>query len=120
MMGLSGNTSSGDGEDHQTKTSEEYSTEHAGRQSRACFLVHNVHPPPLQDVYQYKIRQKQDHKDFAAVQVEDAKGKSDPGYRAERESCGKTAECSLAGCSAERDFFGEVIGKKGKKQKREA
>ena len=40
----------GDGEDHQTKTSEEYSTECCGRQRRACFLVHNVHPPALQGV----------------------------------------------------------------------
>jgi hypothetical protein len=38
----------GDGEDHQAKTSEEYSTEYGCRQGRACFLVHNVHPPALQ------------------------------------------------------------------------
>ena len=45
---LQGATPLGDGEDHQAKTSEEYSTEYCGCQRRACFLVHNVHPPALQ------------------------------------------------------------------------
>ena len=49
-------TPSGDGEDHQAKSTEEYSTEYGCRSGRGCLLTHKVHPPSLQDVQQYKVR----------------------------------------------------------------
>src|SRR5437762_13819056 len=59
----------GDGENHQAKTSQEYSTEYRCCRSRTCFLSHKIHPPPLQQVQQHEIGEEQDHQDFSAVQV---------------------------------------------------
>src|SRR5881275_2658802 len=59
--GCSGKTSSGDGEDHQAKTSQEYSTEYRCSGGRAGLVSHNVHPPALEQVEQREIGQKQHH-----------------------------------------------------------
>src|SRR5579864_45051 len=120
MTGCSGNTSSGDGEDHQTKTSQEYSTEYGGCRSRTRFVSHNVHPPPLKQVQEHEIGQKQHHEDFAAVQIEEAEGEGGPGDGAERQSSGEPLAGAFVNGRAEANFFGEVIGKKREKKKGEA
>src|SRR5207237_10575867 len=98
-------TPSGDGEDHQAKSTEEYSTEYGCRSGRGCLLTHKVHPPSLQDVQQYKVRQEQDHEDFAAVQAEEAEGESDPGHGAAGQSGKKAAGRGRGGGGPEASFY---------------
>src|SRR5207253_10270917 len=79
--GCSGKTSSGDGEDHQAKTSQEYSTEYRCSGGRAGLVSHNVHPPALEQVEQREIGQKQHHEDFAAVEIQEADDQGQPRRR---------------------------------------
>src|SRR5579859_5453714 len=58
---------SGDGEDHQAKSSEKYSTEDRRRQCRPCFLAHNVHPHPLKHAEQPQEQREQNQQYRAAV-----------------------------------------------------
>src|SRR5215472_3305849 len=81
MPGCSGYTSSGDGEDHQTKTSQEYSTEYRGRRSGAGLLSHNVHPPALERVNQSKIRAEQHHQECPAMEIENTEREHTPGHQ---------------------------------------
>ena len=71
-------TPSGDGENHQAKTSQEYSTEYGGCRNRTGFLSHNIHPPPLQHMQEHEVGREQHHEDFTAVQIENARGERAP------------------------------------------
>ena len=83
-------------------------------------MSRNVHPPAFQDVQQYKRRQKQDHEDFSAVQIQEADSEGAPGDSAERQSGDEAARCPGVGRRAEADFFRDMVGEECKKEQREA
>src|SRR5216684_6728235 len=71
----------GDGEDHQAKSSQKYSTEDRCRQRRTGFPPHQVHPHPLEHKEQRQEHREQEQQDRAAVQHKDSKEKHEKRHK---------------------------------------
>src|SRR5438270_3289975 len=104
-----GATPSGDGEDHQAKTSQEYSTECGGCRNRTGFLSHHIHPPPLQDMQEHEVGREQHHEDFTAVQIENARGERAPRHCAKGQSSHESPCGPSQRRRSETNLFGDVI-----------
>src|SRR5260221_14512479 len=64
---------SGDGEDHQAETSEEYSTEDGCGHWRSGLSVYKIHPETLADEKEREVYREEDQQDGSAVKDEDPK-----------------------------------------------
>src|SRR4029077_1295501 len=84
--GPSGDRPLGDGENHQAKTSLNYSTEQRRRRRRSGFITHYVHGAPLYHIEQCHVHREQAHQDFSAVQKEHSHHKRSPDDESQRKS----------------------------------
>src|SRR5256885_6308766 len=85
---------SGDGENHQTKACEEYSTEKGGGCRGAAAGANNVHTAPLQQGEKDEVGCEKHEKDFAAMQMEERDEDGEPGDKTKRHRRSEAAPSS--------------------------